>query len=516
MTEDVDDPDLLGLRGRTRYGPRWRPVGLRMNDAGRVFYAGDIAGAEAILGEVLQATMADDADEEALDLRARVLANLAQMASARGDLTTALRYHEESLAACADVERRTEDRFGVADIRSGVLVNQAQALQSFGRPEEALRVLDEVAAAGVAADANAGLLPFLVHHTRAGALVALGRYAEAETAARLSLDIAMASEPRLAAEAYATLGAIAARTGDDGSAAEHLTVARDLHDLAGTAFDRADDERQLGRLAARAGRLDEAEERLARAQAEYERAEQVVEVAECRMSRAAIAMRQQRFTDAVAHVTAALDTLPAAGAVRSLIECHLVHAQITYVMTGDLNQTEEAFLRGRELAVASRIWHEVARVDYNRAQLVVDAAELTGQETRVELQQRALPLAVMAALAADGFRHRYSPGPIRERWARFVAAPARSLALRVAAALGLGDVVFLLVEYFSAGTSLAAGGRDELDLQRYPAPDLDSRLALPPRLRLLPGEDTVLDALVTQVEQEYHVPLRSAEVVRAW
>jgi hypothetical protein len=107
-----------------------------------------------------------------------------------------------------------------------VLVNQAQALQSLGRSEEALRVLDEVAAAGVAADANAGLLPFLLHHTRAAALVALGRYADAETEARLALDIAMASDPRLAAEAYATLGAIAARTGDDGSAAEHLAVAR--------------------------------------------------------------------------------------------------------------------------------------------------------------------------------------------------------------------------------------------------------------------------------------------------
>ncbi len=530
MTEDIDDlddPDLIGLRGKTRYGPRWRPVGLRMNDAGRAFYAGDITGAEAILDEVLRQTMVDDADDEALDLRARVLANLTQMAGARGDLATALRYSEDCLALCAEVERRTDDRFGISDTRSSVLVTTAQALQSLGRSEEALRVLDEVAAAGVAADANAGLLPFLLHNTRAAALVVLGRYAEAETEARLSLDIAMASDPRLAPQAYATLAAVAARTGDDDTAAAHLTVARDLHDLSGNAFDRADDERQLGRLAARAGRFDEAEERLARAQAEYERTEQVVEVAECRMSRSAIAMRQQRFTDAVAHVTAALGTLREAGAVRPLIECHLVHAQITFVMTGDMTQTEEAFLRGRELAVAGRIWHEVARIDYNRAQLVVDAAELADPPMRAELHQRVLPLAVMAALAADGIRHRYSPGPIRERWARFVAAPARSLALRVAAALGLADLVFLLVEYFTAGTSLqkhpgsdpqppGAGTPEELDLQGYPAPDLDSRLAPPPRLRLLPGDETVLDVLVTQVEQEYHLPLRSAEVVRAW
>jgi hypothetical protein len=242
----------------------------------------------------------------------------------------------------------------------------------------------------------------------------------------------------------------------------------------------------------------------------------VVEVAECRMSRAVIALRQQRFSDAVADVTAALGTLRDAGAVRALIECHLVHAQVTFVMTGDVGQTEDAFLRGRELAVAAGIWHEVARIDHSRAQLVVDAAELADPATRVEMHQRVLPLAVMAALAADGFRHRYSPGPVRERWARCVAAPARSLALRVAAALGSGELVFLLVEYFSAGVSLRAGAPDEPDPQRYPDPDLGSRLALPPRLRLLPGDDTVLDALVTQVEQEYHLPLRSSEVVRSW
>ncbi|MFI7678282.1 hypothetical protein [Actinophytocola sp. NPDC049390] len=524
MTDDhiddhIDDPDLVGLRGRTRYGPRWRPVGQRMNDAARAFYAGDIAGAEAILDEVLQATDDNDdndgGDGEALDLRARALANRAQMAGARGDLTAALRYDEECLVLCAEVARG-DDRFGVSDIRSSVLINQAQTLQSLGRSEEALRVLDEVAAAGAAADANASLLSFLLHHTRAAALVVLARYAEAETEARLALDVAMASEPRLAAEAYATLGTIAARTGDDGSATEHLAVARDLHGLTGTAFDRADDERQLGRLAAGAGRLDEAEERLARAQAEYERAGRAVEVAECRMSRSVVAMRQLRFPDAVDHVTAALDTLRETGAVQSLIECHLVHAQLTFVMTGNMADTEEAFLRGRELAVAGRVWHEVARIDYNRAQLSVDAAELTETGTRADMHQRVLQLAVMAALAADGFRHRYSPGPIRERWARFVAVPARSLALRVAAALGLGELVFLLVEYFSAGTSLQAGTPDELDLQRYPAPDLDSRLAPPPRLLLLPGDETVLDVLVAQVEQEYHLVLRSAEVVRAW
>ena len=71
-TEDIDDPDLAGLRGTTRYGPEWRAVGKRLNDAGRAYDAGDIAAAEAILDEVRAA--ATGTDGEALDIRARAVA----------------------------------------------------------------------------------------------------------------------------------------------------------------------------------------------------------------------------------------------------------------------------------------------------------------------------------------------------------------------------------------------------------------------------------------------------------
>lgn len=512
--EDIEDPDLIGLRGATRYGPKWLAVGKRLNDAGRAYDSGDIAAVEAILDEVLAAVTGTD--EEEYDIRARAVANRALMAHARGDLDAAQRLTDEALTLCAEAERVTGNRFGISDSRTNLLINKAQTLQSLGRNTEALRVLDEAATAGVAAELNAGVLPFLLHNTRAATLVALSRFADAETEARRALDVALATDPRLAAEAYATLGAIAAQTGDEHGAAQNLAVARDLHELAGSATDRADDELRAGRLAAAAGRYAEAEERIAVAQATYERAGKVVDVAECTMSRAMIAMWQQRFTESATLVDEALAVFLRAGAVRSAIECHMARGQITYVTTGDLGATDEAFLRGRELAVTTQDWHQVVRIDYSRAQLFVDAAQLTDEATRAELYQRTAQVAVMAALAADGLRHRYAAGPIRERWARFVAGPARSLALRVTAELGMGDVLFLLIEYFSAGVTLAAAAPDEHDLQGFPAPDLDTRLALPPRLELLPGGETVLDQLVAMTEQEYHVPLRSAEVVRAW
>jgi tetratricopeptide (TPR) repeat protein len=517
---DIDDPDLVGLRGTTRYGPRWRAIGLRINAAGRAFDAGDLNRAVEITEEILRATRDADDDGEALDVRARALGNLASMTEARGDLDGALRYSEECLAACAEAIRLTGNRYGTTDVRASTLVNRAQTLQALGRPAEALRDLDEVAAAQVAAPANTALLPFSLHNTRGAALIALERYAEAEAEIRRALDIAMTSDPRLAGHAYASLAAIAARTGDEHGAAEHLHVARDLRELSGSAADRAHIELNMGRLAFRAGLLDEAEERLRRAEAEYERAGRPTDVAECRMSRAMLALQQHRFTEAAPLVDETIATLERAGAVPQLIESHLVRAQVTYVVTGDLGATEDVFLRARELAAGAGAWHQVARIDVARAQLMADAAPLS--DAPAALYQAVLPYAMIAALGTDGFRHRYEPGAVRERWVRHVAMPALSLALRVAAEVGAGDLVFQLVEYISASVSLQAeltseDVRDEPALPGFASPDLGTRLALPPRPRLLPGDDqTALDAYIAAAEAEYRLALRSDEVVPAW
>ena len=89
-SDDIDDPDLVGLRGDTRYGPRWRPVGLRLNAAGRAFEEGNLDGA--------------------------------------------LRYSEESLTACADAIQLTGNRYDASDVRSNpcgvsVLSRGVQRLQ---------------------------------------------------------------------------------------------------------------------------------------------------------------------------------------------------------------------------------------------------------------------------------------------------------------------------------------------------------------------------------------------------
>jgi tetratricopeptide (TPR) repeat protein len=323
--DEVDDPELLGLRGRTRYGPRWRPVGLRLNECIRLNSEGDLAGADAILVEIVSEARVDDTDDEALDVLARALANRASVAEGRGDLTAALRHAEESLAVCERIMQETDDRFGIVDARTGVLVNRAQTLQALGRPEDALRDLD-IAAEGVPASAY---VRFALHNTRGATLMALERYSEAEVEIRLALDIALESEPRFVAQAYANLGTIAARTGDEQSAAAHLHLARDLHELSGNVTERAHADLNLGRAAARTGSLAEAEERLALAQRGYERAGRVLDVAGCRMSRAVIALRQERPRDAANLLDEAIAVLEQAGEMPTLVECYLTRAHAT-------------------------------------------------------------------------------------------------------------------------------------------------------------------------------------------
>lgn len=514
------DPDLVGLRGKERYGPRWRPHGLRLNAATRAISDGDLATAAAILAELYEATR--DADGEGLDLRARVLASQANVAEARGDLAAALRHAGDSLAVCDEALRSTDDRLGTSDVRTSVLVNRAQTLQAVGRAEEALRDLDEAQRDfRVAADVNSALLPFVLHNTRGTTLMALERYAEAETEIRRALAIALEHDPRLAAHAYSNLAAIAQHTGDFPAATAHLHVAHDLREHSGTAAERLATEVNLGRDALRAGRLAEAEERLASAQQGYERAGHVIEVAECQVSRAVVAQLQGRAPAAGVLLDDAIAALTAAGEVPTLIECYLARAHVTAATTGDMYQTDEVFLRARELAVEARAWHEVARTDYLRAQLAVTAAEYA-PEHRTTMYESALHLVLIAALAADGFRHRYRPGPMRERWVRFVAMPSLALALHVSAELGRGDLVFHLIEHASASVSLQAelspdGDVREPDLLRYDAPDLTTRFTLPPRLRVLPGDEpTEFDAYLDAAESEYRLPIRGGEVVRAW
>lgn len=550
-SEDGPDDDLLGVRGKLPYGPRWEPLGQKINDAARKYARGRLAAADTLLEEVHRATLVDDVDGAGLDARARALANRASIAQDRGDLAASLRFAEDCLAACAGAESLIGDRRGTADVRVAILVNRAQTLQLVGRAADALRDLDGALAAGGASAGNPPLLSFHLHNTRGCTLTLLERYAEAFTDVRRALEIALESEPRLAGHAYANLAMLARRTGDHAGAEENLRLARELHGLAGDTAAHALTGENLARAALDTGRLADAERGFGQAQQVYERAGLVLQVADCRIGRAAVALRRGRPFAARRLLAGAAADLTAAGAVPNLIECHLLRGDIA---AGSLRfaAAETAYLEARELCIRSGARHEAARVDVRRAIALFVSTRITfGRRARANGLTAALTLALPAALATDAIRHHFDPGPTRERWARAVSAPALTLAFALVAALGRTRLAFELVEYASATVDLrsttaavAASGRSlaehtrtaitevALGAARFDLPAAAASgdtaaadpgaqfppagLALPPRLRMTPSDESALDSWIDAAEEQYGFPVRSSEVIQAW
>lgn len=530
---------LVGVHARRVYGPRWRPWGLRLNDAALAIADDRLAAAEAILEEVRQVTAEAAGDDgEGLDLRSRVLHQLSAVAHERGDLDRSLRLAAACLAACETAEEVAGASYGTIAIRAAMLINRSHTLEALGRTREALADLDAAAALteGTADDATATLLLFTVHNSRGGVLTTLGRYEEAEAEVRTALRIAQERDPRLTGGAHTNLAALAEHTGDHEGADHHLRVAADLHEASGDRAGRAVTQQNLARRALRLGDLAEAERAFAHAQEAYERQGRVTSAAGCQLGRAAVAMRRARPLAAQRLLTAAAATLDETGDTTDLIECLLLQGDVTAVVQG-FAAGEGAYLAARERCERLGLGHQVARVDVRRAAVVAASTRITPRrKERQRRREAALGLVLPAALATEAVRHRFAVGPVRERWARVVAAPAMVLSFDLVTKLGWTPLAFELVEHASAtvtltaadplspldGDGLAGRAGDELaelatGEARFVLPvAAPARLALPPRLRMLPAGETVLDGYLDAAEERYGLPVRSGDVVPAW
>lgn len=547
MTTGADPPaDLLGVRAAGPYEPRWAGVRARINDAALAQSRGRLATAATLLDTARRETMVSDVDAGGLDLRARALTNRAGVLSDQGGHQDALALYARALDTCAEVTRRAGDRYGTAAVRAATLINRAQTLTSLGRAAEALGDLDAMPPGGDA------LLSFQRHNTRGHALLGLERLAEAGAEFARALDLALTREPRLAAEAYAGLAAVAARTEDRPGAEENLLLAAELRELTGDTTGQAGIDESLARLAMGAGRATEAGDRFAAARRRHERAGDAVGVARCQVGAAAVALGRARVRTAdrlLAEATAALET---AGEVPMLAECLLLRGYVCSVARGWADG-ERHFIAARELCAATGAWHQAARIDFLRADVLAASTRTAlrrGERTR--RREAALALALPAALAIEAFGRRFAPGPARERWAATAAAPALALSFELITKLERNRLAFELVEHVSATVSLGPATADPAatltDRARevltgavhgvpdpgppaaaaaphlpfaaaFTAPeslDRPDSLEPPPRLRMVPSGESALDPYLDAARHHYHLTVRTEAEVPAW
>ncbi|SEE60288.1 hypothetical protein [Jiangella alba] len=380
------------------------------------------------------------------------------------------------------------------------------------------------------------VLVFALHNSRGVSLLSLGRAAEAEAALRRALAVAHERDPGLAGHAHANLAALAARVGDHEAAAQQLGLAADLHALTGDDAAHALARENQARQALGRGDLAAAERGFAAAQEAYERLGRVHDVAGCQVGRAAVALRRARPGAAQQLLSSAVTVLADAGDAAQLTECLLLQGDLTTVVQG-FAAGEEVYLAARERCERLGLRHETARVDVRRAMIVAASTRITPRrKERVRRREAALGLVLPAALATDAIRYGFPAGPVRERWARSVAAPALTLAFELVTRLEWTALAFELVEHAAATVTLtpsaesprlldavdafaghawAALSAAATDGPGFAAPGTD-RLALPPRLRMLPSGDGVLDGFIDAAEERYGFPVRSAEVVPAW
>jgi len=540
----MTDEDLIGLHGKESTGLRWAHVRELNNTAARLVGAGRTTEAAAKFEEAYRLTLVDDLDPAGYDVRARILGNLSSVAEARGDMAEALRFADETIEACANAERAVGDRYGTVAVRTSATIHRAQTFQLLGRFDEALADLDTALAlnADAEGDAEDRLLEITVHNTRTVLLIGLERLEEAETAARHTLALANAHNPRLAAHPYSNLGLIAQAHNDHDTAMSYLRLAEQIHTAAGDTVQAALAVANQGRIAARRGDGDAAERLLAAAEQAFLDGEQPLRAAEIRFSRADAAFRNGDNADlARSLLPQAIEVLRGAGHAVILAEALGLQGDMLAVDTG-LEAAENAYLECRALYESMGARYHLARIDMRRAITIAGAAEAaTDPEVQQHLLQVALYLSLPSALATDAIRHTYTPGQAREQWAATVAIPAMAHALHLAMALRDGALISELLEHMSATVSLHAPTQaarslpvDAFDIP-MPAPSADHlsfaasafitgtsadfptpQFALPPRLRVNPNRPSALEPWIAETEQRYGFAIRSDQVVDSW
>jgi tetratricopeptide (TPR) repeat protein len=540
-------PDnVIGLRGKETSGPRWNRFRELNNAAALMVGEGRITEATAKFEEAYRETLVEDIDGAGFDGRARALGNLSTLAERRGDTAEALRLADEALLACDSAEREVGDRYGTVAVRTNILIQRAQTLQLVGRLDDALADLDAAVllTAEQDADGDDRLMAIMLHNTRSVLLIGLERLQEAESAARHTLELATAHDPRLTGHPYANLALIAQATNDHDTARSYLALAAQIHAAAGDSVNAALAVANQGRAALRSGDIEAGQRLLATAEEAFLDGEQPLHAAEIRYSRAHAAFQAGEAELARSLLPQAIEFLRHSGHVTMLAEALGLHGDILAAET-EFKAAEAAYLEARGHYEATGARYQLARFDMRRAFAVTTQCGLTNNRFKqLRLLRKALDLSLPSALATDAVRHQYAPGPAREQWAAMVAIPAMAHALGLITDLRDGALMSELLEHMSATVSLHAPDytaepaemtdlepldlvlpRNELDQLSFAAsafvtgasPDFPApRFALPPRLRVNPNRPSALEPWILETERRYGFAIRSGQVVDTW
>ena len=494
---------LLGENpGREPLGPRWQRF-VELNAEGAVLASsGDRAGAAAAFEAAYRETVGS-ADAEALVCRAGAAANLA------GVVEDGMRWNTEAITAARSALELAGDAYGTATTLVNALVSRAAAHLAHTRLAEALADVDE--ALSVEVD---DVTLATVRSVRARVLAVGGRYAEAAQEARTALDLAYANAPATAATVHLTLAEISSGTGDLPDAVEHLAVARDLCAAAGDVAGEATVALSSARLAYLASDAD-------RADALYDEAAALLagdprRLAACLVGRAAVAVLRGRPADAIGLVDRAHALLGPATPLE-LVAVHQVRGSACE-SAGDFAAAEACYAEAAANCTSAGLWHVALGMTWWRADaLVRRAAAVTGAERRA-IAERALDLALPAALAAEAVRQRFPHGPLRERWVALASAPATRSAFLAIRAVEDVELAAAYIDHLAGAVSFDAGGALPVareDVVSLPEPPV-SETHLPPRVRLDPATPSTLDVWLDVAEERYGFPVRSARAVASW
>ncbi|MFK4850288.1 hypothetical protein ACI3KT_01515 [Microbacterium sp. ZW T6_19] len=539
MTSPEERPPSAVL-GRIPATPRWKPGRDKNNEAAMMLHAGRVDEAAALLGEVVALTRVADVDGEGLDMRARALLNLAAAHEFRGDLVEALRTADEGLAAASEALELIGDERATRTVQLNGMLARAQTLTQMDRLDDALAGIDDAEALLDSEGLDQReLLQFSVHNARTAVLIVTGRLQEADDEAQRALAVALPVGPALSGHAYANLGVIAQRTGDDEAAREYLQLAHRAQELSGDATSRQHAVENLARAALQEGRMREAEEGFRKAAELAQQISLTTRLAASRTGLAAVLLQSGRAGAAAKALRTLLDELDPDAAVHERLEA--------YSFLGDAESTrnrypaaDDAYRAALDLARSPR---DRGRINLRRAEMHAEWASMsiTPHSRRARLE-KARDLAIPVLLVTEALRDGLAPGGTRERWSLQVAAPARELAFRLARTLGDSALLFQLVENAAASVTLQAsaaadtavilpferpsGPRDDVwERDELPAAaaglvggegTASVRFAPPPRVVAVPGGEPVLDEWIRTAEAEYGIPLRTETTVPAW
>ncbi|MBW8761017.1 MAG: tetratricopeptide repeat protein [Microbacterium sp.] len=539
MTSPEERPPSAVL-GRIPATPRWKPGRDKNNEAAMMLHAGRVDEAGALLGEVVALTRVADVDGEGLDMRARALLNLAAAHEFRGDLVEALRTADEGLAAASEALELIGDERATRTVQLNGMLARAQTLTQMDRLDDALAGIDDAEALLDSEGLDQReLLQFSVHNARTAVLIVTGRLQEADDEAQRALAVALPVGPALSGHAYANLGVIAQRTGDDEAAREYLQLAHRAQELSGDATSRQHAVENLARAALQEGRMREAEEGFRKAAELAQQIGLTTRLAASRTGLAAVLLQSGRAGAAAKALRTLLDELDPDAAVHERLEA--------YSFLGDAESTRNRYLAADDAYRAAldlaRSPRDRGRINLRRAEMHAEWASMsiTPRSRRARLE-KARDLAIPVLLVTEALRDGLAPGGTRERWSLQVAAPARELAFRLARTLGDSALLFQLVENAAASVTLQAsaaadtavilpferpsGPRDDVwERDELPAAaagllggegTASVRFAPPPRVVAVPGGEPVLDEWIRTAEAEYGIPLRTETTVPAW